>query len=95
MILSRLLIRRFRSSPNTLIKSNVQDKLLRREFKSKNILHHRRGNNLPFFAAVDKVMAVLIPAGLFLAYYDMDYPGLFLVDYSKILNFYLIRFTFN
>ena len=52
--------------------------LIRRTFKSPNTLHHKKGNNIPFYAAIQRVIRWLFPAMLFMAYYNFEAPDAFL-----------------
>lgn len=52
--------------------------LIRRTFKSPNVLHHKKGNNIPFYAAVQRTTRFLFPFILFLAYYNFEAPNAFL-----------------
>lgn len=52
--------------------------LIRRTFKSPNVLHHKKGNNIPFYAAVQRTTRWLFPFVLFLAYYNFEAPNAFL-----------------
>lgn len=49
-----------------------------REFKSKNVLHHRKANKIPFYVGVERVGLIFAPILFIITYYDAQHPDSFL-----------------
>lgn len=52
--------------------------LIRRGFKSPNVLHHKKDNHIPFYRAVERVTIVLFPLVMVLAYVKVESPSSFI-----------------